>query len=333
MTFLTLFSLNGFDKNEKIKVSSDVLKSLDGTDSSLANLVAGNTYSVEDLAKSMMVLSGNDSAAILADYFGHKIGSGTEDFIKQMNKKAREIGCQNTHFTNPHGLHNDDHYSTCLDLLKIIKCALEIKEFRDIVRMHSIEFDNKICYNTNKLLDPESKYFYDKCYGIKTGHHNQAGFCLSSIAGDESTNYICLCLKAPTHDENNNEISENYAMLESRTLYKWAFNSFKLMKFPVDSIKFPNIFTYHYDEPINLTVKDSCNFLVPIGCKPHEIKYKFDMDKNINCDSHILSGSKLGTISFYRGNNLLGSKDVVSKDNVIINFWTKFKFLSKNFFC
>lgn len=332
MTFLTVTSLDKFDKNEKITIKDEILKSLDGTDSSLANLISGNTYSVEDLLKSMMILSGNDSASVLADYFGHKIGSGSNDFISQMNKNAIEMGCQNTHFTNPHGLHNDEHYSTCLDLLKIIKKALEIKEFREIVKTQSIELNNEIGYNTNKLLDPKSKYFYDKCYGIKTGHHDQAGFCLSSIAGDGTTNYICLCLKAPTLDENNNIIDENYAMIESRELYEWAFNNFKLVKYPIESIKFPSLVTNKFEISIELTTK-LCNFLIPVNNKPHEIKYNLDLDKKINQKFPILAGNKFGSISFYCGDKFLGSREIVSKNNIKLSFWKKFKFLMKKFFC
>ena len=332
MTFLTIFLLGKFDKNEKITIKEEILKSFNGTDSSLANLVVGKSYSVRDLLISMMVLSGNDSAAVLADYFGNKIGSGTDDFVSQMNKNAIEIGCQNTHFTNPHGLHNDQHYSTCLDLLKIINKALEIKEFREIVKMQSIELDDEIGYNTNKLLDPKSKYFYDKCYGIKTGHHDQAGFCLSSIAGDGTTNYICLCLKAPTCDEKGNTIDENYAMLESRELYEWAFNNFKLVKYPIEHLKFPNISTNRFEIPIELTT-NLCNFLIPINNKPHEIKYVLDIDKKINYNFPILAGNKFGSISFYCRDKFLGSRDIVSKNNIKLNFWAKFRFLMMKFFC
>lgn len=332
MTFLTIFSLDKFDKNEKVTVDGKLLKSLDGTDSSLANLVSGKSYSVEELLKSMMVLSGNDSACVLADYFGHRIGSGIDDFVSQMNKKAAEIECNNTSFTNPHGLHDDNHYSTCLDLLKIIKKALEIEEFRDIIKTQSIELDGKIGYNTNKLLDPKSKYFYDKCYGIKTGHHDQAGFCLSSIAGDGTTNYICLCLKAPTHDENNNEIDENYAMLESRELYDWAFNNFKLIKYPIELIRFPNILTNKFDLPIELTTK-ICNLLISEKNKLHEIKYDINIEKKPNYKFPIYSGNKFGNISFYCRDKFLGSRDIISKNDIKLNFWKKFKFLIKSFFC
>lgn len=332
MTFITVFSSDKFDKNEKITIKEEILKSLDGTDSSLANLVSGNSYSVEDLLRSMMILSGNDSASVLADYFGHKIGSGIDDFVSQMNKNAIEIGCQNTHFTNPHGLHNDQHYSTCLDLLKIIKKALEIEEFRKIVKTQCIELNNETGYNTNKLLDPKSKYFYDKCYGIKTGHHDQAGFCLSSIAGDGTTNYICLCLKAPTHAADGNVIDENYAMLESRELYEWAFNNFKLVKYPIERIKFPNLLTHKFDLPIELTT-EFCNFLIPINNKSHEIKYALDIDKKISYKFPISAGSKFGNISFYCEDKFLGNRNIVSKNNIKLSFWTKFKFLVKKLFC
>lgn len=310
-------------KDEKILIEKNVIDSLNGTGSSLAGLVPGSYYSMDELLNLMMIKSGNDAALSLA----HKMGPGVDNFMNFMNEKIKEIGCLNTHFVNPHGLHDDDHYTTCYDLLKIIKYAMKNDRFREIVKTKSLNIDGKTVYNTNELLIPESRYYYDKCYGIKTGRHTEAGYCLASIAGDGSTNYICLCLGAPMYDENNKKIEDNSAMLDSISLYKWAFDNFKLINSL--TVKFPICLSSKFDIPIELYI-DSYNLLIPKRSNAYNIRYNIDIPRRI--DTPVNSGTTLGDISFYCNGNLLASREVKSKKSVKLNFFNKFKFILKNVF-
>ena len=309
--------------DEKILIEKNVIDSLDGTGSSLAGLVPGSYYSMNELLNLMMIKSGNDAALSLA----HKMGPGIDNFMNFMNKKINEIGCLSTHFVNPHGLHDENHYTTCYDLLKIIKYAMKNDKFREIVKTKSLDIDGKTVYNTNELLIPESRYYYDKCYGIKTGRHTEAGYCLASIAGDGSTNYICLCLGAPMYDENNKKIEDNSAMLDSISLYKWAFDNFKLINFP--TIKFPTCLSSKFDIPIELCI-DSHNLLIPKKNNAYNVRYNVNVSTRVNIP--INSGTKLGDISFYCNNNLLTKQNVKSKKSVRPTFLNKLKFILKNIF-
>lgn len=321
-TFITSFEMQD-NKDERIIIEKDLIDLLNGTGSSLAGLTPGSYYSVNELLKLMMIKSGNDAALSLA----HKIGPGVKNFMKLVNEKMKEIGCTNTHFVNPHGLHDENHYTSCYDLLKIIKYAMKNDEFRKIVKTKSFNINGETVDNTNKLLDPSSKYYYDKCYGIKTGRHTEAGYCLASIAGDGSTNYICLCLGAPMYDENNNQIEDNSAMLDSISLYKWAFDNFKLVNFT--SIKFPICLSSKFDINIELCI-DSNKLLIPKKNNIYNIKYNIDVPKRI--DVPIDSRTKIGNISFYCGNNLLAKQDVKTNKSIKLSFWNKFKFILKNIF-
>ena len=323
VTYIVVYE-NIKDKNEEIIADKELLDSLNGTDSSLANLKPGKSYSTGTLLESMMVCSGNDSALILANH----IGCGVPNFISMMNQKSKDLGCNNTHFVNPHGLHDENHYSTCADLLKIIKYAMKIEDFKKTVRTVSFNLDGNTVINTNKLLNPKnSKYYLRYCYGVKTGSHDEAGFCLSSAAGnDELGNYICICLGAPKYDEHNEKMKDNYAMLDSKKLYEWAFSNYKLVEFPIGSIKFPSLETNKYNIPIDYEIKPF-PILIPVGTEISDINYKFCLPDNVDVSKPLEKGSLLGSLVLDIPPNTTKCVDVYSKNSLSANFYQKFVWL------
>ncbi len=165
-------------ENTRIPIKEKVLDVLKDTGSSLANVEehVGETMSAIDLLYSMMVPSGNDAAVVLADY----VGKGSIDnFVKLMNDKAKKLGCKNTHFENPDGLHNDNHYTTARDLYIITKYALTLPKFSEITNTNTYycEGDEYPLITTNYLIDPNrgGDYYYMYAKGIKTGTTDQAG--------------------------------------------------------------------------------------------------------------------------------------------------------------
>ena len=121
---------------------------------STQNIKPGETMSVKDLLYCLLVPSANEAANILAE----AVDGSVEEFVAHMNRKAGELGCQGTHFANPHGLHNDDHYTTALDLAHIVKAAMEYDLFRQIVytSVYETAATNmsapRTFYNTNGLI-------------------------------------------------------------------------------------------------------------------------------------------------------------------------------------
>ena len=113
----------------KITVKKSVIDQLQGTGSSLSGVLEGEELTALQLLNCLMVPSGNDAAMVLADYVG---GGDIGKFVDLMNEKAKELGCKNTHFANPHGLHDDQHYTTARDLYVITKYAMTLPYFTDI---------------------------------------------------------------------------------------------------------------------------------------------------------------------------------------------------------
>ncbi len=161
--------------------------------SSVADLQKGDVLTVEMLIEAMMLPSGNDAAYTLAAAAGRVI-DGNEDlsssaavnvFMAQMNQEARLQGMLNTHFVNPDGIHDADHYSSMGDLAILGKLALEWPAIirsctvaRDMVT--PVEGRSFAWKNTNALVDPASEYYCPICLGLKTGQTPNAGSCLLS---------------------------------------------------------------------------------------------------------------------------------------------------------
>lgn len=161
--------------------------------SSVANLEKGDVLTVEMLIEAMMLPSGNDAAYTLAAAAGRAIDGNPElsasaavnVFMAQMNQEARLQGMLNTHFVNPDGIHDTDHYSSMGDLAILGKLALE---WPAIIRCCTVARDmvtpikgrSFAWKNTNALIDPSSEYYCPVCLGLKTGQTPNAGSCLLS---------------------------------------------------------------------------------------------------------------------------------------------------------
>lgn len=164
---------------------------------------AGMEVYLRDLVYGLMLCSGNDAAVSIAEH----ISGSVEDFADLMNKKAKELGANDTHFVNPSGLYDDQHYTTAGDLAVIARYAMQIPEFRDVVSCThykaqplntktALEFNNH-----NKLLKK-----YEGATGIKTGYTKKAGRCLVSSAMRDDMEFIAVTLNAPDDWKNHAEM-------------------------------------------------------------------------------------------------------------------------------
>lgn len=163
-----------------------------GIEGSSVYLKEGETYTVKELLLGLMLRSGNDCATALAIYLG-----GTVDkFVEMMNLRANQLGLNDTHYVNPHGLHHKDHYTSCYDLCKLGCIAMKNPLFKEIVgtKLTTIGKDEsrKTIANKNKIL-----FRYDGGNGIKTGYTKAAGRCLVASAERENVLLVSAALNVP----------------------------------------------------------------------------------------------------------------------------------------
>lgn len=189
--FSTFVALQYLDPETVITAGDELELVAEG--SSLAYIKQGHQLTVATLVEGMLLPSGNDAAHILAAAAGRAIAGDPDlsaqeavsHFVAQMNASAQALGMDDSHFCNPDGFHDDDHYTTIRDLLTIARLALENDTIRGIMGLH----EDDVCFvsgetilwrNTNLLLHPESKFYCPEAVGMKTGYTDTAGNCLMS---------------------------------------------------------------------------------------------------------------------------------------------------------
>lgn len=162
------------------------------TQGSLLGLRVDDKITLQDLVVGMILPSGNDAANATAFYLGGSI----EGFAAQMNKKAAQLGMNNSLFVTPSGLDEGDHHSTARDMAVLTANALQNEDFAEVFAMSSadvnINGEKLTVYNHNRLLNE-----LDCCIGGKTGYTDKAGRCLVSAARQNSNTLVCVTLGAP----------------------------------------------------------------------------------------------------------------------------------------
>ncbi len=190
------------------------------------NLQVGEILSVNDLLHALLIPSANDAAFVLAEY----IGGSINEFSNMMNSKALELGCTNTHFVNPNGIHNDNHYSTAYDLYLMADYAMKNETFKNIVcktkytlpSTNKYQSEDRVLTTTNELLNKNSRnYYYENAIGVKTGHTTQAGNCLVTKTSKNGLEFISVILNA---GKTSNGLNSRYT--DSKKLLEYAYNNY-----------------------------------------------------------------------------------------------------------
>lgn len=172
-------------------------------DSSSAGLRPGDKLTVKQLVEAMLLPSGNDAAAVLAVTVGRKLENNPQmsyaaakvRFVEEMNHWAKTFELTGTHFENPDGYHDENHYTTCRDMQKIGQMVLTNKVIRQAMATRKVVVDLQYDYpggwkNTNLLIQTESEYFNAAAIGMKTGYTRAAGYCLMSAFAIEGKTLI-----------------------------------------------------------------------------------------------------------------------------------------------
>ncbi|MBE6537348.1 MAG: D-alanyl-D-alanine carboxypeptidase [Ruminococcaceae bacterium] len=197
---------------EKEILVSDKAIGIEGSSLYLKN---GEILSMCDLLLGVMLRSANDAAAAIA----YEISGSIEAFADKMNEKASELGLKDTHFTNPHGLDDKEHYTTARELALIAAAALENPIFREIVSSKKCTVKNsdgetRLLINHNKLLN-----MYEGAIGVKTGFTKKSGRCLVGAAERDGQRFISVTINAP--DDWNDHISLfNYGFEKTRNNFR-----------------------------------------------------------------------------------------------------------------
>ena len=216
--------------DQSITATASALRGLP-EDGSTADIVEGETLTVEQLLYCMLVISANETCNIL----GEAVAGSVEGFVERMNQRAQELGCQNTHFANTTGLTQSGHYSSAYDLYLITRQAMQYDEFMTMVNTKSYEIpptnkteEERVLHSTNALISNWrlAGYLYSGAQGIKTGSTDAAGQCLVSSAVRGSRTLISVVLGAERVEKENGSGYIVESFTETARLFDWGFDNF-----------------------------------------------------------------------------------------------------------
>lgn len=200
-------------QNTNLNNIVEISKKAAGTGGSRLGLKVGDKITVKDLLYGLLLRSGNDCAVALAEY----VAGSVQEFSNLMNQNAQMLGLNNTHFVTPHGLDEEEHYTTAYELAVLTDYALKNEIFAQIVNTKSytinINKSSKTLNNTNELLGN-----LNGVYGVKTGFTNGAGRCLVTSIKRGNLDIICVVLGADTKKDRTRD---------SAKLIEYTFNKYE----------------------------------------------------------------------------------------------------------
>ena len=325
--------LENCELDEMVPISYYAINSVP-IDYSNANLKEGELLSVKDLLYALLIPSANDAAFALAQYVGSKkelylTDSSTtakkqfEDncnaFYDMMNEEANKLGCKNTHFLNPNGIHDENHYTTSYDLSLMAQKAMTFPIFKIIVSTKTFTLPSSNMYpeadrffkNTNTLLDSSSSYYYEYATGIKTGYTVPAKHCIVASASKDNANLMVVVMCGELLDDGIRQRES-----DCLTLFEYGFSNYskKLIANKNDVQKTILVKGASFDTmKLNLVLKEDLTALLANDFKLEEYTPNIRLNEDIKAP--IRQGEKLGTIT-YTINNVDYVGDLIAETEV-----------------
>lgn len=271
----------------------EVTKQMVTVEGSSMGLLAGDIVSYRDLLYGMLLASGNDAANTVA----FVLGGSVEGFAKMMNKKAREIGLENTNFVTPSGLDDENHYTTAYDLALLASVALKNTAFRTACssKQAVLYYGNppykRTITNHNKLLGN-----FDGAIGVKTGFTKKSGRCLVTSAEREGKGVIAVTLNAPD-DWNDHKLLLDYGLSATEQIC-------------INNDDITNIIPVVSSDADHLRIKAEPMSLCVSAKSKNSVKRVVEMERFLYAP--VKAGQTVGKISYYLGNTLIGSSNIYS---------------------
>lgn len=305
--------------NDTLTVSANAVSSVKYGDANAA-LKKGEEFTVEQALNIMLIKSANDMAYAL----GEHVGGSIANFANMMNKRAAELGCTDTHFSNASGLTDVNHYTTAHDMALICRAVINSPAIMNAIsytKSYSVPPTNLTSETRYYRLSHSmvtGKYLYEYCLGGKTGYTDAAGNTLATFAGKDGLRLICVVFNS----------TDDQRYIDTTALFEYAFNNFHRMNI----VKNEDTFSFNQglglsafgvsgkalsgSSDITLSVPDSDYVLVPDGVSFSEltkdIVYKSDTDNSSDADSD----SSFAEVNYYYAGHLLGHTNLIFSEKL-----------------
>jgi D-alanyl-D-alanine carboxypeptidase len=319
-----LLTIENSNLGDIITLSKDAYYNVE-LDSSRVGIEVGEQITVQQALYAVLLMSANEVSYAL----GEHVAGTMSEFVDMMNERAKELGCKNTHFANPHGLPDDNHYTSAYDMALITRAAMKNETFRKIFAARTYEIpptnikqESRPLRNHHKFILKQD-YVYDGCIGGKTGYTSKAKYTLVTVAKRGDLELICVVM----HDD-----SSDHQYTDTQKLLDFGYNNFSI--YPIADLEKPsqvisespfftkyNALLSQNDKPV---ITDKNGYLVlPNGASFEDAKKEviFYSDKKDNVSDAASSSSKsdnniIGQISYTYNGKYVGGADIIYQQDI-----------------
>lgn len=318
------------DVSVKTKMSQAAYDASVGTGAQVAGITVGEELSVDTLLYLTMVHSACDACEVLAEF----VGGTKENFVKMMNDWVKKVGCNDTNFTNPSGLHDDNHYTTARDMSKITLAALKNANFVKYSTTTEYEYKGYTLPHTNLMLHPGYvTYYYEYAQGIKTGSTEQAEYNVIVKASKDGYNYLAIVMKSPQQKIKNQSYLTKCSFVDAKSLFEWAFDSLKYTTIVAkdEVIGEVSVENGKDADTVALVAANDTNVIVPVGLDKSAVIIEIQ-EKPSSLQAPVTKGQKVCSANIIYGDEVIASVPLVAEKTVELSTFLKVINAIKAFF-
>ena len=276
--------------------------------------------SLRDLLYCTMVASATDASVVAAIH----VGGSIDGFLQMMNDKAAELGCQNTNYSNVHGLHDENTYTTARDICRITEAALKNEDFRAMfsTAKYTVPATNKseertIKTTNNMMNEGNSKYYDKRVTGGKTGATDEGGRCLTLTAEKDGMQILCVLMGATPTMAENGSVDAYGSFEESKILIDYAFDNFEFRQVFFDGQSLAQYPVNNGASHVVTQATTSISTVLPADVDETQLKWDYRLS-NSNLTAPIEKGQNLGVVQVWYGTKCLAQTDMVAMNAVKI---------------
>lgn len=300
--------------DETITHSENAINGI-GYGSSTMGMLIGEQISLEDCLYGIIMCSANEACMALAEH----ISGSVDGFVSMMNERAADLGCTNTHFANPHGFHDPDHYTTARDMSIITREAIKNEKFSEIwgTMLRTLPPTNLVneprgLVNKAKILDDESQYYYPYIKGAKTGFHDEALNTLVTYAEKDGAKLISVVMK---------DMGAPFAYSDAKLLFDYGFTQYSkasLYDGSGFSAEIPVVQTYNGREyslgSITAAIEGNFETMVPTPINKDNITAESVLEEKL--EAPVAIGDIVGTLKLSYEGTQMGEMDIVASTSI-----------------
>lgn len=318
------------DTSVKYKMTQTAYDQILGSGAQVAGIEVGEELTVDMLLYLTMVHSACDACEVLAE----NVAGSREAFVNMMNEWVKSLGCKDTNFTNPDGLHDENHYTTARDMATITLEALKNSDFVKYSTATSVEYKNMTLSHTNLMLQPGYvTYYYEYAQGIKTGSTDEAEYCVITKASKDGYNYLAIVMKSPQQKIKNQSYLTKCSFVDAKSLFEWAFDSLKYTTLVSKGEVLGEVAVENGKDAdtVGLVAESDTNVIVPAGLDKSAMIVEIP-EKPSSLEAPVTKGQKVCSANIIYGDEVVASVQLVAADTVELSTFLKVINAVKSFF-